>query len=178
MQWLNEPPVWEKADGRLIVTAGAKTDAWRITHDGGIRDTAHLYYREVSGDFTVEVTVRGEYATLYDQAGLMVRLDEATWLKCGIEFFNELQHASAVVTRQYSDWSVVPLPDAPLAIRLKVVRHGVSVEVYWARIGEPYTMIRQAYLTDAPTLMVGMMCAAPTGGGFSTVFEGFSIYQE
>ena len=27
-------------------------------------------------------------AQLYDQAGLMVRLDEKNWLKCGSEFFD------------------------------------------------------------------------------------------
>jgi regulation of enolase protein 1 (concanavalin A-like superfamily) len=177
MQWLNEPPAWEQSGAHLTVTAGAKTDAWRITHDGGVRDTAHFFYQEVTGDFVAEVVVRGQYATLYDQAGLMIRLDAATWLKCGIEFFNGIQHASAVVTHEYSDWSVVPLPDAPPAIHLKVVRQGVTCEVHWARVGEPYTMIRQAYLTAAPTLMVGPMCAAPTGRGFPATFEGFGVQQ-
>ena len=33
----------------------------------------------------------------------MVRLDEANWLKCGIEFVEGVQQVSAVVTRDYSD---------------------------------------------------------------------------
>jgi len=177
MQWLNEPPAWQGDERRLVVTAGGKTDAWRITHDGGIRDTAHFFYREVSGDFAAEVRVTGSYADLYDQAGLMVRLDEATWLKCGIEFFNGVQHASAVVTRECSDWSIVPLPDSPPAMRFRVTRHGATVEVYYARDGRPYTMLRQACLTTSPALKVGPMCAAPTGNGFPVTFEDFRVEQ-
>ena len=38
----------------------------------------------------------------YDQAGLMVRLDPQHWLKCGIEYVDGRQCASAVVTRRLS----------------------------------------------------------------------------
>jgi regulation of enolase protein 1 (concanavalin A-like superfamily) len=62
-----------------------------------------LFYQKIKGDFIVEVKVRGKYQELYDQAGIMVRLDEANWLKCGIEFFEGVQQVSAVVTRDYSD---------------------------------------------------------------------------
>ena len=34
-------------------------------------------------------------------------------MKCGIELVDGVQHASVVVTREYSDWSVVPLPRRP-----------------------------------------------------------------
>ena len=53
--------------------------------------------------------VTGAYWDQYDQAGLMVRFNERVWLKCGVEFVDGVQHASAVVTREHSDWSVAPL---------------------------------------------------------------------
>ncbi len=116
MEWLNEPPAWERRGDDLVVTAGPKTDFWRTTHYGFVRDNGHFWSRLWAGDFVAEVKVTGDYRDLYDQAGLMVRLDETVWLKCGVEFVDGVQQASAVVTRDHSDWSVAPLPGNPLPL--------------------------------------------------------------
>jgi regulation of enolase protein 1 (concanavalin A-like superfamily) len=175
MQWHNEPPSWKAVGDTITVRAGPKTDFWRKTHDGAVRDSGHFYFQEVSGDFVAEVGFRGEYRALYDQAGLMVRLDDSNWLKCGIEFFEGVQHASAVVTRDFSDWAVVALYEAPPKLWLRVVREGYTFTIYYSLDGAAYTMLRQAYLTHAPAVSVGVMCCAPTGDGFMTVFEGFTV---
>src|SRR5512133_1752957 len=160
MEWLNEPPAWQENGDALTITAGPRTYFWRKTHDGGVRDSGHFYYRTIDGDFSAEIKVSGAYAGLYDQAGLMVRLDEKTWLKCGIEYLDGVQQASVVVTREFSDWSVLPLANPP-AIWLRVSRHEATLEVRYSLDGTNYTLIRQAYLTEAPTLQVGPMQAAP-----------------
>ena len=175
MAWLNEPPGWNSQGDSLIVTAGPKTDFWRTTHYGFIRDNGHCYYRRVAGDFTAEVRFSGRYAAQYDQAGLMLRQDERTWLKCGIEFVDGVQHVSAVVTREFSDWSVVPLAQNPPTVWLRVARHGPAVEVSYALDGLTYSLLRLAYLTTGESLLVGPMCAAPDGDGFEVAFEGFAI---
>lgn len=171
MQWYNEPPAWLTTDGLIQVTTGAKTDFWRQTHYGFIRDDGHFYYKKLTGYFIIQVRIIGDYEALYDQAGLMVRLDEKTWLKCGIEFVDEIQQASVVVTRDYSDWSVVPLPHNPISTWLKLKRHNEAIEVYYSLDGKNYTMLRMAYLTFASTLQVGLMCASPQGNGFTVKFE-------
>ena len=171
MEWLNEPPAWEVTGETLIVTAGPKTDFWRTTHSGFVRDTGHHWFRSWDGDFVAGVKVTGDYRNQYDHAGLMVRLDERIWLKCGVELVEGVQHASVVVTREYSDWSIVPLPDSPRSLWLQVSRSGPDVEVHSSVDGEHYHLLRQARLTDAPTLLVGPMCAAPDGAGFEVVFE-------
>ena len=104
----------------------------------------------------------------------MVRLDEQTWMKCGIEFVDGIQHVSAVVTREFSDGSVVRLAHTPPTIWLHVVREGPAVTVAYARDGGTYTLLRLAYLTPAETVQVGPMCAAPDGAGFPGMFEEFS----
>ncbi len=176
MDWLNEPPAWQASeDGSgLTVRVGARTDFWRRTHDGGLRDSGHFYYQPVTGDFTAHVRVAGRYAALYDQAGLMVRQDALVWLKCGIEFLHGVQQASVVVTHDWSDWSVLPLANPP-AITLRLVRRGATVEVYVAPEGQDFILLRQAFLSEAPTLQVGLMAAAPTGDGFPVTFTGFHI---
>jgi regulation of enolase protein 1 (concanavalin A-like superfamily) len=175
MHWLNEPPGWTEQDGALRFTVAPGTDFWRKTHNGAIRDNGHFHYRIVFGDFTARVKVTGQYNSLYDQAGLMVREDETTWLKCGIEYMNGVQHASAVVTRDYSDWSVTPLPAAPVALYLEVRRTGGTIEISYSLDGAAYAMCRTTRLTASSSLEVGPMAAAPKGPGFPVVFEEFHI---
>jgi len=175
MQWYNQPPIWNVDGDTITVTSGPKTDFWRKTHYGFVRDSGHFYFQQVKGDFSCEVKVSGRYEALYDQAGLMARVDEANWIKCGIEFVEGVQHVSAVVTRDYSDWSVVPLPHNPTALWLRVTRRGSAVEVHYSLDGERYTLLRLAYLVPAAALNVGPMCASPEGSGFSMAFEGLAV---
>ncbi|WP_308418379.1 DUF1349 domain-containing protein [Nostoc sp. CENA543] len=160
MKWYNEPPTWNQRVESISVNAGAKTDFWQKTHYNFIRDNGNFYYQEVKGNFTVEVKIIGDYQTLYDQAGLMIRENENTWLKCGIEYVEGVQNVSAVVTRDYSDWSVVPFSKQLVALWLRVQRRSETVEVQYSLDSENYQMLRLAYLTHAETLQVGIMCAS------------------
>ena len=173
--WLNEPAKWDEAGGTITITVEPKTDFWRKTHNGAIRDNGHFRYQEVSGDFLAQVKIVGQYIARYDQAGIMVRADGTTWLKCGIEYVDGVQNASAVATRDYSDWSVVPLQPAPDSTWFRVKRSGSTLEVGYSLDGASWTMIRTAHLTDKSSVQVGLMAAAPEGDGFPVTFSGFSL---
>jgi uncharacterized protein len=176
MKWYNEPKSWKIEGDTIRVDSDGKTDFWRKTHYGFIRDNGHFYYREAAGDFVAEVKVSGRYKSLYDQAGLMVRLNELVWVKCGVEFVNSVQQASAVVTREFSDWSVVPLPDNPPSLWLQIKRRGTALEIFYATDRtQEFTMLRMAYLTENDAVQVGIMSASPDGDGFTAIFENFSI---
>src|SRR5258708_11770774 len=108
MQWLNEPQVWQVNDDRIRVVTGPKTDFWRVTHYGFIRDNGHFYYEQKAGDFTIQVKIEAKYEALYDQAGIMIRLDAGNWIKAGIENTAGLPHFSAVLTRDFFAWSLLP----------------------------------------------------------------------
>ena len=178
MKWFNKPKNWDDNNNQLTVTANAKTDFWRVTRHDFIKDDAHFYYQDVAGDFTATVKITGDYATLYDQAGLMLRESDTTWLKCGIEYLNGVQQASAVITRDFSDWSIVPLDDNPPSIWIQIQRISTAVEVSYSLDGDNFIMIRQGYLGEKETLQIGLMCAAPTGDGFTVTFEDFTVTQE
>lgn len=175
MAWHSEPSSWTDQGGKIAVTTGPKTDFWRSTHYGFIRDDGHFYSREAAGDFRAEVKVGGAYRDLYDQAGLMLRLDDRNWMKCGIEYVYGVQQVSAVVTREFSDWSVSPAPGNPPSIWLRVTRQREAVEVYYSFDGEQYQLLRLAYLPPSESCRIGVMCASPDGAGFKAAFEGFAV---
>jgi regulation of enolase protein 1 (concanavalin A-like superfamily) len=121
LRWHREPPRWtvRLAERCLRVEPAAATDFWQKTHDGLEADNGHFLFAEVTGDFVLSTRVRFQPVHQYDQAGLMVRVSAACWLKTSVEY--ELTGASrlgAVVTNHgYSDWSTqsVPAEDRPRA---------------------------------------------------------------
>lgn len=175
--WLNEPSEWSATETSLTLTTVPGSDFWRKTHYGFLRDNGHVYGEQVNGDFAAEVEVAGDYRTLYDQAGLMVRVDEATWMKCGVEFVDGRQHASVVVTRDHSDWSMCPLDDLPAIVRFRVVRRGDTLEVFWARPGADWIALRVAHLPMPEAVLVGPMAASPEDRGFPVAFTGYRVEQ-
>ena len=128
------------------------------------------------GDFGAEVAFRGEYRELYDQAGLMLRLDERNWIKAGVEFVGGRRMLSVVVTRDFSDWSTTPCPVEDAWLRLRLTRIGTAVHVHWAADGErpEFRMLRLAYFPTGPAA-VGPMACSPQRAGFVASFRGFTL---
>ncbi|HLV98151.1 MAG TPA: DUF1349 domain-containing protein [Ktedonobacterales bacterium] len=175
MDWYHEPPQWRVEGDTLTLATAPKTDFWRSPDGSTVTDNGHFWAQPVTGDFQAQVKVIGAYRDLYDQAGLMLRLDEANWLKCGIEFYEGAQHVSAVVTRGFSDWALAPLPPKPAALWLRLKRQGTDIQIHYSLDGTAYQLLRHAYFPPAERLLVGVMAASPTGTGFEVIFEGFSI---
>ena len=174
--WLNEPAVHGGDNGRLHITTDANTDFWQETFYGFVRDNGHALLTPVQGDFTARVHIRGDYRELYDQAGLMLRIDRRTWIKTGIEYTDGAMHFSVVVTNGTSDWSVIPLPDARSEdeVAVQLTRHGDAVRVQFAVKGAPWQLARLAPFPEADA-QVGMMACSPERGGFEATFSDFSV---
>ncbi len=175
MQWYNKPTQWKVDNDKLHVIAESKTDFWRTTHYGFIRDNGHFYAQQMNGNFRCTVGIHGQYHQQYDQAGLIVWHDTMTWIKSGIEYVDGVQHVSAVVTRDYSDWSMVPLASNPAELTLQIDRHHDAIEIRYSLDKVQWTMLRMAYLPPELPVQVGMMCAAPDGDGFSVTFSDFVL---
>jgi regulation of enolase protein 1 (concanavalin A-like superfamily) len=171
-RWLNEPARW---DGNTVTT-DPDTDFWRTTHYGFVRDTGHVLGVDRAGDFELSVTFAGDYREQYDQAGIAIRLDEKNWIKSGIELVDGQQQLSAVVTREVSDWSVVALAEPAASVTVKAGREGDTVTISYGLNGAPpATMLRLAYFPPELSVLAGVMCASPTGKGFTTRFEDITI---
>lgn len=83
--WLNPPQDSVADDTGLHVATDAGSDFWQETFYGFKRDSGHFYGFRTDGDFTAQLRVQGQFESLYDQAGIMVRIDETRWMKAGIE---------------------------------------------------------------------------------------------
>jgi len=169
-RWLNEPTTWANEEEKLTVTTDPETDFWRVTHYGFVRDTGHILGNDITGDLTLTATFAGDYRDQYDQAGIAIRVDERTWIKSGIELVDGRQQISAVVTREFSDWSVAPV-DHPTRVTIAAERTGDAVTISYGLDGRaPTTLLRLAYLPPDAPVLAGVMAASPTGRGFTTIF--------
>ncbi|SFD74982.1 hypothetical protein SAMN05518672_10355 [Chitinophaga sp. CF118] len=175
MKWFNEPGKWTGNAKKLDVTVDPATDYWRVTHYGFIRDNGPFYFQEQEGDFEASVKISGHYQELFHQAGLMVRIDNKNWIKTGIEYVDGVQNVSAVVTREVSDWSVVPRHDSPEHVWLKLLRKGDFVEIKYSFDGAKYDMLRLAYFPPNVKAQIGIVAAAPGKKSFPVVFENFEV---
>lgn len=177
MTWLN-PPASEFYDsGGVTARCKGKTDFWRKTFYGYVNDNGHFLHLPAQGEFQFQARVAGNYSQLYDQAGIMVRLDEKNWLKCGSEFFDGRRWASVVMTREYSDWSTMEDLTQTGPVYWRVQRKKDSLEAQCSIDGAKYTTVRQAYFPANVPLDVGVMCAAPEGPGFDSTFDQLEISQ-
>jgi hypothetical protein len=173
--WQHQPPQWKETAESLTETVPAGTDYWRVTHYGFIRDNGPFRFQEQSGDFEVKVRIKGRYHELYHQAGLMIRIDEKNWIKTGVEFVNGKQNISAVVTRDVSDWSVIPRADSPEFIWLRLQRDKDAVQIEYSLDDATWSMLRLAYFPPNVPVKVGMVAAAPGKEDFTVTFDHFTV---
>ncbi|MER8428869.1 DUF1349 domain-containing protein [Mesorhizobium caraganae] len=176
MAWLNPPPHHVVGDNTVHVRTGKETDFWRETFYGFWRDNGHFLYRPVEGDFSAEVTVKGDYKVLYDQAGLMLRLSETHWVKAGIEYTDGLAYFSVVVTNDTSDWSLLRIPNDSDGVRIRLTRHAEAIRIqYLDATDGHWKPARLAYFPISRSVDVGMMCCSPQREGFEVTFSGFTV---
>ena len=142
MEWLNEPASWQRTGDVLTVSVDPSTDFWRETGYGYIRDSGHVYGEVLAGDLDVSVRMRYTLGVQYDQAGVMLRADERTWLKTGVEFFEGRARLSTVLTLGRSSWMVTDLPEGTDEIVLRVSRRGDAVEVRYVIEDRSLGMLR------------------------------------
>jgi regulation of enolase protein 1 (concanavalin A-like superfamily) len=177
MSWLNEPREWSVEDGGALVRAVTemKTDFWRRTFYDWTTDNGHFYHRSVTGDFTAEVTVAAEHDALFDQAGMMLRVDDRTWIKSGLEVTSGAVQLSTVVTREFSDLSVVPVTRYGGELAMRVTRFDEAVAVHYRDADGEWRLVRLAHLDMPAAVEVGVMVCSPERAGLAATFRDFRV---
>lgn len=180
LKWLNEPKSHQVKDGVLVVKSDGDTDFWQRTHYGFRRNTGHCLMLSKKGDFTMETKVSYAPKEQYDQAGLIVYLNEEFWIKTSIEFEKEGPYnLGAVVTNfGYSDWSTQPFHKKDVEMEFKIQRKGNDFFVYARAVGEEnwqQLRICHFHIDEASELQIGVYCCSPKEGGFESKFNYIKI---
>jgi len=174
-QWLNAPATSEVSEHSLTITTDPETDFWRETHYGFTRDTGHFLGVATADGFTATIRVQGEFRSLYDQAGLMVRIDEKRWVKTGVEFTDGQAFLSTVVTDGKSDWSVSQPFKELEDFYIRVTLANGAMRIQASRDGRFWPLLRLAPFPVANTYQVGPTACTPERSGLVVRFSEFAI---
>ncbi len=174
-RWLNPPPATSFAGGQMIVESVPGSDFWRQTAYGFTRDSGHALLVSYPLDTSLEVTFRCDFDQLYDQAGILIRIDEATWIKAGVEVTDGEPHVAVVATREVSDWSLAPVPSwKGQLVTIRASRSGDAITIRARSADSPWQTIRLAPLASDALVTAGPMCCSPERGGLLVTFTRFA----
>lgn len=174
-EWLNEPKSWSMRGDQLSWTTDAATDFWRETHYGFVRDSGHFFGVRTGPEFTAQARVSADFRALYDQAGLMVRIDAEHWVKITIEVNDGVPYLSTVVTDGVSDWSTGLFNGDTAGFWLRVTVQNGVLKVQASTDGEHWPLIRLAPFPQATQYWVGPMACTPERGGLQVTFSEVSV---
>ncbi|WP_203568527.1 DUF1349 domain-containing protein [Aestuariimicrobium ganziense] len=168
-RWTHEPVSAEvDLDGSLLVTAVEESDAWRTTSYGFVHDSEHGLVAPLAVGESMEVVFEADFSEEFDQAGIFVVADSNRWVKAGVEFADGALQVGSVVTHEFSDWSVAPVPTwLGHRVRVRVSRGPDSLTVRAARDGDALHLVRLAHWPGEYETSAGPLVAAPSRAGLT-----------
>ncbi|MEU4379367.1 DUF1349 domain-containing protein [Micromonospora echinofusca] len=174
-EWWNEPVLVEGGPaGDLLVQPAGGSDLWRHTSYGFVHDDAPALLAPLPTGEAVEVSFVLDYGEQFDQAGVLVRVDERNWVKAGVEVSDGQPQVGAVVTREVSDWSVAPVPIwAGREVTVRVSRDRDALTVRARADDEQWRLVRLAPLAPQAVAVAGPYCCSPTRAGLRVRFTGW-----
>ncbi|WAB80329.1 DUF1349 domain-containing protein [Microcella daejeonensis] len=183
-RWSREPVSHSiDADGALVVEAAEGSDWWRDTAYGFRHEDGHGLLAPWAPGTAVEVTFALEgFTGEFDQAGLVIMVDESTWIKAGVEQSDGHPQLGAVVTVGASDWSTGRVDDwtgRAVTVRASRIADAVVIRARARPLGgeatEPaagedeWRLVRVARFPHEDALIGPMLCG-PTRAGFTVRF--------
>lgn len=170
--WSNEPVSAKVLDGAFIVEAAEGSDYWEQTMYGFQHDNGHALLASWEDSEAVEVSFSLQgFTELYDQAGIMLWHSSTEWIKAGIELNDGVPHIGAVVTDEYSDWSLSPVPEwTGGVVTIRASRLNDAVVIRARADNHPWRTIRVARFPYETEKKAGPFVCAPTRAGLQVTF--------
>lgn len=171
-QWINEGKDFKADDNKVSFKVLPGTDFWQVTHYGFSRTDGNCYVAEVESDacFTVKVTMN--YINEFDQAGVMVYINDNNFAKLCVE--NQLKTknklGSVVCKDQRSDWATQVFGDEK-EIWFRVSKRGINYLFESSLDGEAFHQMRLFDIPVEGKVSIGVFGASPLGDGFTAEFE-------
>ncbi len=173
--WLNEPRQAERTASGLSVVTDAGGDFWRETHYGFTRDSGHFLGFETADGFTAQLRIRAQFEHLYDQAGIMVRIDARHWIKAGLEYSDGHALLGSVLTDERSDWAAGRFEGDPTDVWMRVSLAAGVLRVQASTDGTRWPLVRLCPFPVTERYSVGPICCTPERGGLSVRFSDFTL---
>ena len=202
-RWTHEP-VEAKVDGdALLVTCVEGSDAWRKTSYGFVHESEHALLAPLATGRAVEVTFLCDFAGQgqFDQAvrlpaaatlkpqGVFLRIDEANWIKAGVESADGLLNAGAVATLGRSDWSLSRASHAMKSsadslaavewagrrVTVRASRSGDAVTIRARADDDAWRLLRVTPFPEDAEVSAGPFACAPTRAGLTVRFERWAV---
>ena len=178
LHWHCEPAQWhvDRDIRRLVLQTDAKTDFWQRTHYGFEVDNGHFLHLKADGDFVLTTRVTSHPVHQYDQAGLMLRISPACWLKTSVEFEpGGPSRLGAVVTNaQYSDWSTQSIAADVRDVWFRLRAEAQDCIVESSLDGEAWQQLRIAHLMERASVQsvaCGLYACSPQAAGYRAEFH-------
>jgi len=180
LAWYNPPNSWKTAHSCLQVDPGAKTDYWQQPQLDIRSDNGPFLFTEVSGNFILTTHVRMDPANQYDQAGLMVRLSPACWLKTSLEFEVGIPSklGSVITHHGFSDWATQDYRAARLELDFRIKRENGDYTVDCSVDGSTWSQIRFSHIEEddgTRAVQCGLYACSPIAPDFLAEFDFLKI---
>lgn len=115
------------------------------------------------------------YEQLYDQAGIMVRVDSANWLKAGIEVSDGQMMLSSVLTAGKSDWATAVYTGDPYSFWLRVTVADGVLRLQVSSDRKRWPLVRLAPFPASDNYLVGPMTCTPERSGLEVTFSDWKL---
>ena len=139
-----------------------------------MHDNGDALLADVAADFTAAAEFPAGFGARFDPSGLLLWRSSTHWIKC-VELLDRILNLGAVVTREYSDPSNVPMPSlqTDAVHRFRFTRRADAVAIEF-RDGPSWRLIRLADFPGGPAKF-GIMTCSPTRAGLRARFVDLSV---
>ncbi len=105
---------------------------------------------------------------------MMVRIDEAQWVKFGVERWKGRTVFSSVLALGRSDWAVGAEMRSD-AFQLRATVQGGALRLDVREDSEAWSLLRIAPFPEAAAYLVGPTACSPTRAGLEVAFDSFTL---
>lgn len=167
--WYNKPMEFSFDNGLTLVTS-PNTDFWQKTHYGFEKDDGHCYITKIQEDFTFVAHLEFSYKKMYDQCGIILRIDKDNWIKASVEYEDDLisRLGSVVTNKGYSDWATLDISTNISSIWYRLNKNEHDCFLEFSYDGVNWQQLRMLHLHKKNlSIYVGIYACSPKDSSFT-----------
>lgn len=173
LEWRNKPQTYLVHRDYVIIATMPHTDMWQKTYFNIEKTNAPALLLATKQDLTFKVKVDAQYQKKYDQAGLLIYIDDHNWAKVGIEYHNQAYSLlSTVVTVDgRSDWSSAKLSSGITFMYYRLSHRNGEFRIDNSLNGQNYRQMRIFNLPSMSKYKIGIYACSPLDSSFEATFS-------